>query len=83
MSLPFQKSTISRAHSPSIPEEVKLLRRSGRGIRKLVLLCGPVSQLVDEHDRRLLGSGPDDDDDNNGDDNNNDETKEEIDRYVL
>lgn len=58
------------------------MRRSGHGIRKLVLLCGPVSLLVDEHDRRLLGSGSDDDDDNN-DDSNNDETKEEIDRYVL
>ncbi|KAF9789312.1 hypothetical protein BJ322DRAFT_1208558 [Thelephora terrestris] len=51
--------------------EVKLARRSGRGIRRLVTLCGTPTQLVAEYDRRLLESEPDGDggnDGNSGDD---------------
>lgn len=42
--------------------------RSGRGIRRLVTLCGTVRQLVKENDRRLLNlsdSDEDEDDDEN------------------
>jgi hypothetical protein len=75
-------------------EEARLARRSGRGIRRLITLCGTITQLVAEYDRRLLEPDGDDDDNDDGDgDGNGDgdggdnnlppETKEEIDRYVL
>ena len=51
-------------YSHSISEEVKLDRRSGRGIRRLVTSCGTVTQLVAEHDRWFPGSESDDDSDN-------------------
>ena len=77
-------------YSPSITEEIKLARTGGRGIRRLVTLCGTVTQLVAEYDRRLLRSRSNDDDaDDAGDDNDDDdgdnenlspENKEEIKR---
>lgn len=36
--------------------------RSGRGIRRLVTLCGSIHHLVKESDRRLLGGRDTDDD---------------------
>jgi hypothetical protein len=44
-------------------EEIKLTRRSGRGIRRLVTLCGTVTQLVAEYDRHLDADSDNDDDD--------------------
>ena len=64
-------------------EDAKLARRSGRGIRRLVTLCGTVTQLVAEYDRRLLDSDPNSDDDDDADIDNEDlapEKKEEIKR---
>jgi hypothetical protein len=70
--------------------EVKLARRSGRGIRRLVTLCGTPTQLVAEYDRRLLESEPDGDggnDSNSGDADSDEhltaENKEEIKRSVF
>lgn len=37
--------------------------RSGRGIRRLVTLCGTIRNLVKESDRRLLDLPDDEDDD--------------------
>ena len=79
------RSTSSRAYSPSVAEDARLTRRSGRGIRRLVTLCGTITQLVAEYDRRLVESEPDD---NNNNENNSGEdlppeAKEERDRYVL
>ena len=51
----YQPSRVSLAISDAI--------RSGRGIRRLVTLCGTIRQLVKENDRRLLGSDADSDDD--------------------
>src|SRR5579872_6128962 len=42
------------------------IRRSGRGIRRLVTLHGTIRQLVAESDRRLLDSLDDEDDGNLG-----------------
>ncbi|KAF9778115.1 hypothetical protein BJ322DRAFT_1214801 [Thelephora terrestris] len=57
--------------------DAKELRRCGRGIRRLVTLCGTVTQLVAEYDRRLLRSEPNSDDggdcDNNGNGDEGDE----------
>ena len=59
-------------HSPSIMESDEA-KRIGRGIRRIVTLCGTITQLVAENDSRLLGSESDadsdgDDEDGNGDD---------------
>lgn len=45
-----------------------MIRRSGRGIRRIITLCGTVNQLVAEYDRQSLKSknrddGGDDDED--------------------
>ena len=72
-----------RADTASIADDAKLVRRSGRGIRRLVTLCGTVTQLVAEYDRRLLDSDPNSDDDDDADIDNEDlapEKKEEIKR---
>ena len=37
--------------------------QSGRGIRRLVTLCGTIQQLVKESDRRLAGEVDSDDED--------------------
>jgi len=61
---------------------MKLTRTSGRGIRRLVTLCGTVTQLVAEYDHRLLDPEPDDD----GDDSDDDvppENKVEVRRLVF
>ena len=74
--------------------EVKLARRSGRGIRRLVTLCGTPTQLVAEYDRCLLESEPDGDGGNDGNSSDNDgdvdsdehltaENKKEIKRSVF
>ena len=76
----------------SIIDEIIL---SGRGIRRLVTLCGTVTQLVAESDRRLrrTESANDDDGDDNSDDDDDDdgnggdrdmspEKKEEVQRSV-
>jgi hypothetical protein len=60
--------SISCSDSPSAAEEAKLIGRSSRGIRRLVTLCGTVTQLVAEYDRRLLRSNNGDDDDDDDDD---------------
>ncbi|KAF9780715.1 hypothetical protein BJ322DRAFT_1023451 [Thelephora terrestris] len=66
-----------RGSAMDVVAEVKLTRRRGRGIRRLVSLCGTVTQLVAEYDRRLLGSesdgGGDDGDDDDGGDGDGDE----------
>ena len=59
----------NRTYSHSIADEIKLTRRSGCGIRRLVTLCGTVTQLVAEYDRRLLESESDDEDGNNSNSN--------------
>ena len=69
---------------------MKEIRKSGRGIRRLVTLCGPISHLVAEYDRRLLARADRDDEDNelnnennqldNEDDDRRSEKKEEIKR---
>lgn len=52
-------------------EDIKFIRRSGRGIRRLITLCGTVTQLLAEYDRHLdTGGGSDSDDSDDGDDNN-------------
>lgn len=64
-------------------EDAKLARRSGRGIRRLVTLCGTITQLVAKYDRRLLDSDPNSDDDDDADIDNEDlapEKEEEIKR---
>ena len=71
-----------RADTASIADDAKLVRRSGRGIRRLVTLCGTVTQLVAEYDRSLLDE-PNSDDDEDSDNDNEDvtpEKKEEIKR---
>ena len=62
--------------------EAKEARRSGRGIHRLITLCGTITQLVAEYDRRLLVSESDtnsdeDGDDDEGDEDNSPERKEE------
>ena len=58
-------------------------KRSGQGIRHLITLCGLITQLIAENDRRLASNGDgenddeednssDDDDDNNDDDDDED-----------
>ena len=69
-----------------IADEIKLTRTNGRGIRRLVTLCGTVAQLVAEYDRRLLESESDDDDDDDDIEGNEDippENKAEIRRLVF
>ena len=63
-------------------DDAKLARRSGRGIRRVVTLCGNVIQLVAEYDRRLLDSesNSDDDDDADHDDEDLSAKKEETKR---
>ena len=67
-------------------KDVKFARKSGRGIRRLVTLCGTVTQLIAEYDRHLLESESNDDDDNgndNGSDDDNEELRVETKRYVC
>jgi len=65
-----------------IIDEMKLTRTTGRGIRRLVTLCGTVTQLVDEYDRRLLDPEPDDDGDES-DDGVSPENKAEVQRLAF
>ena len=53
---------------------------SGRGIRRLVTLCGTVTQLVSENDRRLPGSESDNDNDDNDDEGIPPEKRAEVQR---
>jgi hypothetical protein len=62
--------------------EVRLARRSGLGIRRLVTLCGTVTQLVAEYDRHLLESTSDGNG-RNDDEHLTAESKEEIKRCVF
>ena len=67
----------ANSHShPTTIAEAKQVRRSGCGIRRLVTLCGTVTQLVAEYDRRLVGSESDGDDEENDEDRP--ERREEI-----
>ena len=75
MSLRVTRVTSWRTYFRSIFEEVKLTKRSGRGIRRLVTLCGSITQLVVEYDRRLPGSESDDDGD---DEDTSPQGKEEV-----
>lgn len=64
------------------------MRRSGRGIRRIVTLCGTITQLVAENDRRLVEADPDssssdndeeeNDEDGDGDGGHTLERKDEI-----
>lgn len=54
------------------------MKWSGRGIRRLVTLCGTVTQLVAENDRRLLNPDPNSDDGGDGDDNADDDDDEDL-----
>ena len=63
MSFYVPRITSDWTYSRSISEEVQLARRSRRGIRRLVTLCGTVTQLVAEHDRWFSGSESDNDSD--------------------
>ena len=50
-------------------------KRSGRGIRRLITLCGSITQLIAENDRRLASNGGgenDNDEDNSSDDDDDD-----------
>ena len=67
-----------RTYLRSIFEEVKLTKRSGRSIRRLVTLCGSITQLVIEYNRRLPGSESDDDGDDGDDGNTSPQDKEEV-----
>ena len=63
--------------------EAKQARRSGRGIRRLVTLCGTITQLVAEYDRHLLmsESGTNHDEgggEDEGDEGYSPERKEEV-----
>ena len=62
---------------------MKLTRTSGRGIRRLVSLCGTVTQLVAEYDRRLLEPESDGDDDLDDDEDIPPETKAEVQRLAF
>jgi hypothetical protein len=42
--------------SYSATHRVRAVISSGRGIRRLVTLCGTITQLVSENDRRLPGT---------------------------
>jgi hypothetical protein len=57
--------------------------KSGRGIRRLVTLCGTVTQLVSENDRRLPRPEGDDDDDDEEEEEIPPEKKEEVQRRVF
>ena len=59
-------------------DDAKLARRSGRGIRRLVTLCGTVTQLIAEYDRGLPDS--DDEDSDNDHEDVTPEKKQEIKR---
>jgi len=67
--------------------EAKVTKRSGRGIRKLITLCGTVTQLVAENDRRLIRraeyDSDVDDDDDEADGDLPPEKREEIKRQVF
>ena len=69
-------------HSHRITNEMKLTRTNGCGIRRLVSLCGTVTQLVAEYDRWLLEPESDDDDDLD-DDEVPPETKAEVQRLAF
>ena len=56
-------------YHPTTITGVKQVRKSGRGICRLVTLCGTVTQLVAEYDRRLVAS----ESDTNSDTDENDE----------
>ena len=65
--------------------EASQARRKGHAIRRLVTLCGTITQLVAENDRRLLAPEPDTSSNEDGDidEDNEDhspERKEEIKR---
>ena len=69
----------------SIAPELKEIKKRGRGIRRLVTLCGPISHLLAENDWRILaGASRDGEDinelDNEDDDDQRSEKKEEIKR---
>lgn len=86
MGLQFLKVATHPTDSHRIADEIKLTRIYGRGIRRLVTLCGTVTQLVAEYDRRFLESESDDDggDDNiDGDEDVPPENKAEVRRLVF
>ena len=69
-------------------EEAKVTKRSGRGIHRLVVLCGMVTQLVTENDRRLIcqaeyNGDMDENDDDEADANLPPEKREEIKRQAF
>lgn len=81
MSLVF-KDENHHTYFHSIADEIEL-RRSGRGIRRLVNLGRTVTQLVTEYDRRILASESDSDDDTGDRDVLSPEKKEEVKRSVF
>ena len=79
MSLPFSGISSNRTYPCSTVRKVRSVIRSGRGIRRLVSLCGTITQLVMENDRRLLASASDGSDDDN-EEEEPPEKKEEVQR---
>jgi len=63
-------------NSCSAARKVRAIISSGRGIHRLVTLCGTITQLVNENDRRLPGSGFNNDED--GDEEGESPEKEEV-----
>ena len=59
---------------------MKEIRKSGRGICRLVTLCSPISHLVAEYDRHLLACADRDDEDNELNNENNQLDNEDNDR---
>ena len=76
---------VALTHLCSTAHKIRAIINSGRGICRLVTLCGTITQLVSKNDRRLPGSESDEDDDDDDDNSSNDEEtspekKEEVKR---
>lgn len=86
---PFILGASRRSHSHSVVKALKAAKRRGRGIRRLITLCGTVTQLVAENDRRLVLESDDDADidlenaDGDGDEGDDAESREEMKRQVF
>ena len=84
---PVSKFVSCPTDSHRIADEITLARTNGHGIRRLVTLCGTVTQLVAEYNRWLLEPESDDDggsdDDVDGDEDISPENKVEVRRLVF
>ena len=66
-SMSFISWTHNGSYLPRVLEATQT-RRSGRGIRRLVTLCGSITQLIAENDRRLAFDSDSDSDEDDEDD---------------